>query len=139
MANYTITPADVVKATVDGISPVIVKLIAGGTITAGEGIAKNEADSLAYINDASDTDIDFFTGLALNSATAGQPIDIITGGYVTVSAVGTAGDVVVMSQTAGKIAPHDDLVATDEVAIFGYFISTSVIKVAINNLGIAKG
>ena len=139
MANYVITPADVVKATVDGINPIITKLTAGEAITAGNAVALNATDSLAYQSDPALPATAFITGLALNAGTANQPVDVITGGYVTVSAVGTAGDVVVMSQTAGAVAPHADLVATDEVAIFGYFISTSVIKVAINNLGIVKG
>jgi len=139
MANYTITPADVVGVIVDNVKPVVRKLTAGGTIVAGQSVALDATDSKAYISDASNTDRDFITGTALNDATAGQPIDIISGGHLTVSAVGTAGDAVVMSQTAGALAPIGDLVSTDEVAVFGYFISTTVIKVAINNLGVAKG
>lgn len=139
MADYPITKADVVPTIVGNVKPIIKRLTAGGAITAGEGVALNATDGLAYINDASDADIDFITGIALNDATAGQPVDVQQGGYVTVSAVGAIGDVVVMSQTAGGLASHADLVATNDVAILGYFTTTSLIKIAISNLEVQRG
>ena len=139
MADYVITKADVVKATVGNVAPLTRTVVAGGTITAGKAVTIKVADGLAYLADATDADLDTISGMALNDGTAGQPVDFIEGGHVTVSAVGTAGDCVVMSQTAGGLASIADLVATNEVAVFGYFISTTQIKLAINNLGIEKG
>lgn len=135
MADYVITKADVVP-TADAV---IKRYTAGGAITAGKTVAISTTDSKAYQADATDATIDEVKGIALNDATAGQPVDVQQAGNITVSAVGTAGDAVVMSQTAGGIAPHADLVATNEVSIVGYFTTASNIKLAINNLGIVRG
>lgn len=138
MANYGIVPANVRVQTVDGKKPLIARVTSGGDIVAGNSVALN-TDGLAYPANGSNADIANIIGLALNDGTIEQPIDVIQDGYVDLGAVAIAGDVAVLGQTAGALAPYEDLVATNEVSIAGYFVSTSLLQVSINNLGIQKG
>jgi hypothetical protein len=75
-------------------------------------------------------------GIALNGASDGQPIDIITAGDLTVNAVLTAGTVYYLSPSAGGIAPLADVLSGDDVVVIGIARSTTVLKVAIQIPGV---
>ena len=139
MADYILSPADIKPVTTDNVKPLIQRLTAGEAIVAGKSVAVHTVTGNAVLFDAVDGTKNTAVGIAVNDAVLGQPLSVQQAGYVTVSAVGVAGDVVVGSQTAGGLAPVEDLVAGDEVVIVGYFTDSSTILVDIINLGIQKG
>ena len=137
MADYAIAKANVKTTVVDGKTPLITRLVCAEAIFAGQMVTV--IANQAYLLDLVEPAYNSVAGMALNDAGAGQPVDIIIDGYVNVGAVGVAGDVAVASVTNGGLSSWADLVATNEVSVFGFFESDSIIKVSINNLGIAKG
>lgn len=131
MADLVITATDVVK----GSGANIERGIAGGTITAGQPVYKDSADSdkikAADANASSATAT--VVGIALHGATANQPIAYQTGGNITLGAVLTLAKVYVLSATAGGIAPVADLASGWRTSILGVAVSTSSLMLTINN------
>lgn len=78
-------------------------------------------------------------GLALNGAADGQPIAWTGGGDMTFAdAPLTAGTVYILSANVGKICPIADLASGSNLVIIGVAISTSVLRLSINNTGWEK-
>ena len=140
MADISITASAVVTVsgnTVDGT--------AGATIAAGELCYKKASDGKYYLADcdavavAADTQADNVVGIALCSSAASQPIKIQTSGSVTVNTGLTAGTVLYLSNTAGKItATYGDLAATDWLTTIGIPSAATVINLDINRTSIQK-
>ena len=65
-------------------------------------------------------------GIALNGASANQPISVQRGGSITIGATLTAGTAYYLSGTAGGIAPEADLASLDELTLL--FVATSTTK-----------
>lgn len=130
MADLTITSASVVAATTASR----INETAGDTVTAGEAVYKDSADSTwkpAKADAATTAGTAGKTGIALNGAASGQPLNVITSGNLTAGATLTVGDIYVVSAaTAGGIAPSSDLVSTDYVTILGVATDATTLAVA---------
>jgi hypothetical protein len=111
---------------------------AGATVTAGQVVYKVAATGRYALADADHATaaVRQPAGIALNGASDGQPIDIITAGDLTVNAVLTAGTVYYLSPSAGGIAPLADVLSGDDVVVIGIARSTTVLKVAIQIPGV---
>lgn len=131
MADITVTAASVVP----GSDAVIDRGgTAGATITAGQVVYKEAASGTYKLADANSATAEVRQpdGIALNGASANQPIAVQTGGSITIGATVVAGTTYVLSSaTAGGIAPQADLTTGDDVVILGVATSTSAIKVSI--------
>ena len=133
MADIVITPANVLKSA-QGLSA---SGVAGATILAGEPLYKDSADSNklkpADSNESAATsDV---VGIALHSASAGQPIAYVyEDPAFTPGAVLTVGEVYTTSATAGGIAPVADLLTGHRTAVL--FVATTA---ALAVLKIVKG
>lgn len=135
MAALTITAASVIAGsgarTVDGT--------AGATITAGQAVYLDTATNTYKLADCdSATEAARSpTGIALNGAATGQPVEVLTRGPITIGATMTAGVVYYLSPTAGGISPVGDLGAGDYPTIIGIATSTTVLDVLIHESGVA--
>lgn len=131
--DLSITPAGVVPASgysyVDGI--------AGETITAGQTLYLKSSD-LRYWKADSDASSATATliGIALNGASAGQPVRVQTGGGIDPEATVTVGEIYVLSDTAGGIMPEGDLEQGDYVSIIGIGTSATNIAMKVHNSGV---
>lgn len=114
MADKTLTPANVILSS----AAVCSVGIAGATITAGQPVYRDTADLDTYgqgklkLADANvAAPVCTVAGIAAHGASAGQPLKFavsdsaFTHGLTTVA----AGDVLVLSATAGGIAPAADI------------------------------
>lgn len=114
MADISITASAVVPSS----SAVVRSATAGATITAGQLIYLDTADTdaagigKAKLSDANGaTALRVVDGIAVNGASAGQPVDyVVYDPALAVAASGlTANQVWISSATAGGIAPVGDL------------------------------
>ena len=135
MADLTVTAANV--SLQDGT---IGYGTAGATITAGQSLYKDPADgnSLKPANaDAAGTAA--VAGVALNSASSGQPVAYVSGGIYNAGATVAVGTVYVLSDAAsGGIAPIADFATGSggsTVSIIGVGVTTGRIDVSIHNSG----
>lgn len=116
MANLSVTAASVLASA----TALTGAGIAGATITAGQPIYKDTADSnklkLADANASAATAV--VEGIALNGAATGQPVsfvyqdDVFTPGGTLV-----VGETYVVSATAGSLCPIADLTTGDRPAV----------------------
>ena len=131
MADISVTASSVVPASTAAIS----HGIAGGTITAGQPLYIDTADSDSL--KPADANASSLTatviGIALHGASDGQPIAYITQGDLTLNAVLTAGKIYVLTETAGGIALAVDLATGWRTSVLGVAKSTTVLAVKINN------
>lgn len=140
MADISVTATAVV--TVSG-STVIGT--AGEAIDAGEFVYKKASDSKYYLADcdaaavAADSQSDNVVGIALCSSGVSQPIKIQTTGSVTINSVLTAGTVLYLSNTAGKVtATYADIASTDWITTLGVPSAATVMALDINRTAIQK-
>lgn len=132
MADLTITAANVVA----GSNAVRDSGIAGATITAGQAVYLNTATNRWMLSDNDGTGTRTVNGIALNGASANQPIAVMKGGDVTIGATLTAGTDYWLSATAGGICPRADLdVGMDTIQI-GVAKSATVLAVSIQDPGV---
>jgi len=130
MANVVPVTASVLKSD----SGQKLEGIAGETITAGQVLYKSSADQKLYKAEANDTLAKAaVVGVALNGASAGQPVDYVNKDKELAlgSATLVVGTVYVLSATAGAICPVDDLVTTDRVTVIGVGVAANKIHLAI--------
>lgn len=130
MADLTVTASSVVPQQ----GSTIKSATAAAAITAGEPLyinSNNQAD-LADANAALSAVV---AGLAVCTASAGQPVSYVSAGPVAVGSILTAGAIYVLSSNAGGIAPSADLSSTEYTSILGVAASASVLNVKINNSG----
>lgn len=110
--------------------------IAGATITAGQSVyldASTQTFKLADANASAATAA--LKGIALNGAASGQPLAVATGGTLNPGFAGTVGQVVVLSATAGGLAPVGDLTTGWYTTIVGVVTAASVLTLKIFNSG----
>jgi predicted transcriptional regulator len=133
MADLSITASQVLK-----VSGGFVNLIAGEEITAGKAVYVKSADGRLWLadNDAS-LATSTLKGIALNHASAGQPLQAQTDGDITLGAAAapTLGVTYVLSSTAGGIAPNLDLGSGDYNTTIGVGNATNGIDLSIHNSG----
>lgn len=113
--------------------------IAGETITAGQTLYYKETDSRYWKadSDSATSAVRVLVGIALNGASAGQPVRVQTAGSITIGATVTVGTIYVLSDTAGGIMPQADLETGDYVSIVGVATTSSAILMINRNSGVA--
>ena len=135
MADLSITASAVVA----GAGAVIEHGIAGATITAGQTVYLDEATTGEYLlADADGSGTTRTRGIALNSASDGQPLAIIKEGLLTMNAVLTAGVSYFQSPVAGGIGARAEVLTGDYVTSLGIAVSTTVLRVKIDYSGVAS-
>jgi len=135
MADIVITPANV-QPTQQGN----LRGVAGVAISAGQMCRLDSADNKWKLASATAEDTADAPAMALNSAAPDQEVilgsdrnDVTLG-----SGVLAAGEVYVVSATAGGLAPIGDLVSGNFTSIVGYAISADAIRFSRVVTGIAK-
>lgn len=127
MAELSITPASCLP----GAGAVIESGNAGGTITAGMAVYK-AADGTIVATDADSATVAArqAIGIALNGASAGQPVNYMKmGGEITIGATMTAGLTYYLSgATAGSLCVLADVGASEYLCVAGIAKSTTVLK-----------
>lgn len=139
MADLVLTPSAILA----GAGAKVTSGTAGATIIAGQVVYLDStttgkwhhADSDAATAAARGQGAN--VGIALNGASNGQPIDVLTEGPITLGAVLTAGTAYYLSPTPGGICPLADLLTGDYVTLLGLATSTSVLQVAVQYSGVA--
>lgn len=126
MADLVITAASVLA----GSESTTENGTAGAVVTAGQVVSLDPATGKLVLTDADGVaDIRRPRGVALNSASANQPLRILKAGDLTVNAVLTAGVSYFASPTPGGIAPRADVLTGDYVTHIGIARSTTVLAV----------
>lgn len=135
MADIAITAANVLKTsttkTKDGV--------AGVAILAGQYIVRDPVTRRMILGDGDVlvTDVEY-SGVALNTAAIGQPVEYAWGGDLTVGAVLTGpGRIYILSSTPGALAPVADLAVGDFTLVVGIAKSTSIITLNPQTAGVA--
>jgi len=136
IADLIITAANVIA----GTSPTIDRSkFAGETITAGMSVYVKAADGKVYMaKDTGTAEQATLFGVALHAALAGQPIDVQTGGPITIGATVVVGTIYQVSSTFGGIAPVADGASTQYVSLLGVAINTTQIQLTPIVSGITK-
>lgn len=129
MTDLTITPANVVA----GSGAVIVQGVSGGTITAGQAVYLSSTTGKWLHADADSATAEQrrVVGIALNGASASQPIDVQTAGDITIGATLVAGTAYYLSDEPGGICPLADLATGDYICLIGHAKSTSVLSIGV--------
>ncbi|MBR1230207.1 hypothetical protein JQ600_35520 [Bradyrhizobium sp. AUGA SZCCT0176] len=133
MTDLSVTAANVLP----GAGATTDRGLAGGTITAGMTVYK-AADGTIVAADADSATVLARTpiGVALNSASAGQPVDYQKSGSITIGATMTAGVTYYQSGGAGLICPLADVSSSEYLCIVGIATSTTVLKLSFNYSGV---
>ncbi|MBA15565.1 MAG: hypothetical protein CMN73_04335 [Sphingomonas sp.] len=136
MADLSITAANVVAG---AGATVLHGGKAGATITAGQIVYLDASDRKYKLADAdSETAaIRLPSAVALNGASDGQPLSVLTEGPVTIGAPLTPGTAYYLSATPGGIAPVGDLTTGDYPTVIGIATSASVLDIGIKASGVA--
>ncbi len=126
MTDLTITAASV--ANLSGVGKRLLGT-AGGTITAGMPVRFGTNGRLIASANTSlaAAKVD---GIALNSASDGQPLSYQAEGSINLGATLAIGKVYVLS-AAGLISPVDDVTAADFVTVIGVGITAASLKLGI--------
>jgi hypothetical protein len=127
MTDLSITPANVIA----GAAAKQEAGIAGATITAGMVVYLDTADSQYKIADSdSATELARLPrGIALNGASAGQPLVIARSGDVTIGATMSPGVTYYLSDEPGAIAPFADLATGDFPVSVGLAKTAAILTV----------
>ncbi|NDE15348.1 hypothetical protein EBZ80_10500 [bacterium] len=126
MANYTFTAADI---TADA-SATIKNGTAGDTITAGQAVYLKLDDSRKVWRASKGAAASaIVAGIALNSASAGQPVFYCERGIVNVTSGQVAVGAVVVLSTAGGLSPAADLASGNRVCVVGVGLASNKILV----------
>lgn len=134
MSDLSITASNVIA----GSGARKVNGTAGATITAGKVVYLDSTDGkykLADCDSATDA-VRSPAGIALNGASDGQPLTVLTEGPITIGATMTAGVTYYLSPNAGGIAPVADILTGDNTIILGMATSTTVLEVNIQESGV---
>lgn len=128
MADLTVTAASCLP----GAGAVIEEALAGATITAGQAVYR-DSDGTYKLADADGASATIRTarGIALNGASAGQPLKIQKQGNITLGATLTAGVTYYLSNTAGGICPLADVGSGEYYHIIGIATSTTNLLMAL--------
>lgn len=127
-ADLAVTAGSVLKSSSAKVS----EGVAGATITAGQALYVDTADSdklkLADADAASPANV--FAGIALHGALAGQPIKYATkDGVFTPGFTAVAGDPIYLSDVAGGLTKtFGDLETSDVVTVVGVMTSSTVMN-----------
>ena len=135
MADISVTAANVIAASGSTTKQVTF----GATVTAGQPVYKDTADSNEYKPTDADAEASALVeGIALCGGADGQPGVIITAGNLNAGATLVVGQTYVVSATAGGIAPISDLLSGDYVSVLGVASTASNLELSIFASGTAK-
>lgn len=123
-------------AVVPGSNAVIDQGFSGETIAAGKVVFLNTTTNRWMLTDNNGTGTRSAKAIALNGASAGQPVTVQKGGDVTLGAVLTAGVAYYASGTPGGICPVADLVTGMDPILIGVAKSTSILSISIQDPGV---
>ena len=133
MADYSITAANVLAS-----SRALKKTgVAGAAITAGQPLYEDAADGKKLkLADANDTELKAeVVGIALHAAAAGQPVSYVyQDDDFTPGTTLAVGAILVLSGTAGGIAPSSDLATGMRTTLLGVAKSTTKARINIGSL-----
>jgi hypothetical protein len=133
MADLVITAANVAAgagATIDRTHN------AGATITAGQVVALDTDNTYKPADNNSGTAaLRVAAGIALNAASSGQPVGVLTAGPITIGAAVSANVGYYLSANAGGVCPIADLSAGMYPSFLGFATSTTVLNVNIQAAG----
>lgn len=136
MADISIVAANVLPST----SATYRDGTAGGTITAGQPVYQDAADSKKW--KAADANASAATaeavGIALHGASAGQPLRVQVTGLITIGGTVVVGTIYIVSANAGGIAPSSDQASGWYTTILGVATTTGIISLGIKVSGVAK-
>ena len=135
MADLTITAANVVA----GADAVKRQVKAGGTITAGQLVARDTTTGKYVVSDADSATASLRepVGVALHGASDNQPLMIQTAGLITIGGtLSMTTQVYIAGDTAGAIRPAADLNTGDLGFLVGIAISTTQMRLAFAKGGI---
>lgn len=127
MADLTVTAASVLKGTTGNAADGV----AGTTLAAGDVLYRDSSDLSLKLADANSVTAAVRTvvGIALNGAATGQPVKyIVSDTDLTPGFSSTAGEVVILSATPGKMAPAADAASGDYVTVIGIMKSATKMK-----------
>jgi hypothetical protein len=134
--------ADLAPAAAE-VLPTSTTILAAGialeAINAGQPCYLDPTTRQYKLFDANDTSRNTETpAIAMNTAAAGQPIRVATGGDITLGATAApvAGTIYVASGTVGKIAPAADIVTGWRVNVLGVGKATNKLALILNNSGV---
>lgn len=137
MADISITAANVVA----GSNAVIEHGTSGATIVAGKVVYKAAATKRWMLADSNDAtaEVRGANGLAiaLNGASAGQPITVQTDGDITIGGALTAGVAYYLSDTPGGICPVADVGSGEYSVVLGIAESAAVLAFKPQYSGVA--
>ena len=143
MADYSLTPSAVIASD----DATLVNYTAGATIAAGQPLYSDSTAldarrrgkvKLADANASAATSV--MVGLAASSATSGQPVRIITedDDYTHGLTGVTAGDIIIVSATAGGLAPASDMASGMYPCVAMIATSETKAKLVVSNGTAAK-
>lgn len=136
MADIAVTAANV--SPIQG-STQIESGYAGAAITAGQVVYYDSSSQSFKLADANlSGTAATIKGVALNGAASGQPLSVATKGPFNCGFTGTVGQVLVLSATAGAIAPVGDLTTGMYTSILGVVTASGVATLNIFNSGAAN-
>jgi len=134
MASLSITAASVLP----GSGASVEHGTSGATITAGMVVYRDTADGKYKIADADSASslARDPRGIALNTASNGQPLAIARAGDVTIGATVVAGTAYYLSPTPGEIGVVGDVQSGDDPIILGVAKTTAILTVKIQDPGV---
>lgn len=136
MADVSITPANVVP----GSNTKFEVVDGGGSVLGGYTVYKDTTDGNKI--KACDADVQasaVCAGIVASTGGTNQKLVIYTKGDVTLGSGNlTVGTTYCVSTNAGGIAPEADLLTGDYKSILGVAITSSVLRLNINNSGVAE-
>lgn len=130
----------VASSVVPGSGALVASGTAGATITAGQCVYFDSSDGKYKLADCDSATaaVRNVVGIALNGASNGQPIDVLTHGDLTINSVLTGGIPYFLSPTAGGICPIADIAVGDYYTLIGIAKSATVLSVKINASGFQR-
>lgn len=114
--------------------------LAAVSITAGKAVAYDPAVGAWKLADCDDATpairMSVKGGIALNAATAGQPVTVLRSGDVTTGSTLTAGIPYYLSSTPGGICPLADITVGKNFVYIGTATTTAILNVNIFYTGV---
>ncbi|MGO7185295.1 hypothetical protein ACCT14_33055 [Rhizobium brockwellii] len=113
--------------------------IAGEAITAGKAIYLAAATNRWMLADSNSAAVEArqAKAIALNGASAGQPVAFQKSGDITIGGTLVAGQAVYLSDTPGGLCPLADVGSGEYVVLIGMAKSTSVLQLSFQYPGVA--
>lgn len=109
----------------------------GETITAGQAVYLKAADSRYWKAQADGTAAEAAAvGIALNGGAAGQTVQVLTRGLITIGATVAAGVFYFVGPTAGGIGLSSDITSTHYVTKLGYATTTGILTIDVTATGL---